>query len=81
MLTDVSLVFDSERGERVMTMLESLTGAKVSVDPEDLQATDTGHSVALDPVGLAKRHGMRCVFWKLHAMKIEGDRLRKDTKK
>ena len=43
MLTDVSLVFDSERGERVMTMLESLTGAKVSVDPEDLQATDTGH--------------------------------------
>ena len=80
LLTDISQMFDGERGDRVMTMLASLTGAKVSLDPEDLHAADSGKPVPLDPVGLAKRHGMRCVFWKLQAMKSEGDRLRKETK-
>lgn len=75
---DVSQIFDGERGDRVMSMLESLTGAKVSIDPEDLHSADIGKPVSIDPIGLAKRHGMRCVFWKLQAMKGEGDRLRKD---
>jgi len=80
LLTDISHMFAGDRGDRVMSMLESLTGAKVSIDPEDIYSADNGKPMPLDPCGLAKRHGMRCVFWKLQAMKSEGDRLRKDHK-
>lgn len=81
LLVDISMMFEGERGERVMNMLASLTGAQVSVDPEDLHAMDTGEPTPIDPIGLAKRHGMRCVYWKLFAMKGEGDRLRKEGSK
>ena len=81
LLVDVSMMFEGERGQRVMSMLASLTGAQVSVDPEDLHAMDTGAPTPIDPSGLAKRHGMRCVYWKRFAMKSEGDRLRQEGSK
>jgi len=76
MLVDVCLLFESDLGKKVLGYLETLSGAMHSLEPEEVEARETGKSVPICPIGMAKRNGQRAFFWRIIAMIGEGERLR-----
>lgn len=59
-----------ERGERVLAWLEKVCNVRESITPEEAlnQACEVANlteRVPIDPLGLAKRGGMRAVYWKI----------------
>jgi len=76
-------VFDNPAGERVLRHLESMFGAKDTIEPEELinkglEVKGTLSRVPIDPIGMAKRHGLRSAYWKICAM-VENARKEKGS--
>jgi len=76
MLIDVCLLFESDLGKKVLGYMETLSGAMHSLEPEEVEARETGKSVPICPIGMSKRNGQRAFYWRIIAMIGEGDRLR-----
>ena len=77
MLVDVSVLFEGQLGQKVMGYLETVSGAMHSLEPEEIVSRESGNAVPICPIGMAKRAGQKAFYWRLTAMKAEGDRLRK----
>jgi hypothetical protein len=76
-------VFDNPAGQRVLKHLESMFGAKDTLEPEELvnkshEAEGSLLRVHIDPLAMSKRHGLRSAYWKIYAM-IENARKEKSS--
>jgi len=84
LLSDAYLaVFSTPAGERVLKHLESMFGARDTIEPEEIinkshESEGSLIRVPIDPVAMAKRQGLRSAYWKIFAM-IENARNEKSS--
>ena len=76
MLVDFSVLFETDLGMRVLGYIETLAGVAPTLEPEEVEARETGKTVPICPIGMAKRSGHKAFYWRLVAMRSEGDRIR-----
>ena len=76
-------VFDNPAGVRVLKHLDSMFGARDTIEPEEIinkshESEGSLIRVPIDPVAMAKRQGLRSAYWKICAM-IESARKEKSS--
>lgn len=82
-LKETHTLFSSDEGKRVLEYLRRVLHVEDTLEPEeqlnrDLEASGRAERVQIDPIGFAKRQGMKAAYFKIEALVRQGDRMAKE---
>lgn len=82
-LKETHQLFSSDEGVRVLEYLRRVLHVEDTLEPEeqlnrDLEAANRHERVQIDPIGFAKRQGMKSAYYKIEALIKQGGRMVKE---